>query len=106
MATGVSLFVAIATLNLFEVSPRSTHLPFIVAATKAWLASYHEDSEFWVENSIGRRVCGWVEEVWRQEPALLDTDKSKRVDVDQVLAALVSLGVPEARRLEEALNHE
>lgn len=104
--TGPSRFVAIVTLNLFEVSPRSTHLSFIVAAAKAWLASYHEDSEFWVDNGIGRRVCGWVEEVRRQEPALLETDKSIRVDVDQVLAALVSLGVAEARRLEEALNHE
>lgn len=104
--TGPSLFVAIVTLNLFEVSPRSIHLPFIVAAAKAWLASYHEDSEFWVDNGIGRRVCGWVEEVRRLEPALLDTDRSIRVDVDQVLAALVSLGVPEARRMEKALNIE
>ncbi|HNP65767.1 MAG TPA: hypothetical protein PKH39_17680 [Woeseiaceae bacterium] len=104
--TGPSLFVTIVTLNLFEVSPRSTHLPFIVAAAKSWLASFHENSEFWVENGIGRRVCGWVEKVWRQEPALLDTDKSIRVDVDQLLAALVSLGVPEARRMEKALNNE
>ena len=45
-----------------------------------------------------------IEEVRRQEPALLDTDKAVRFDVNQLLAALISLGVADARRLEEALN--
>ena len=101
--SGPSLFVAVATLNLLEVSPRSTHLPFIVAAAKAWLGSYPNDTDFWVDNGIGRRVCVWIEEVRHQEPALLDTDEAVRFDVDRLLAALISLGVADARRLEEAL---
>ncbi len=88
------------TLNLFEASPSSTHLPFIVAAAETWLAGYHQDSEFWVDHDIGRRVCVWIEGVRRQEPVFLDTDKLLRVDVDPLLAALVSLGVAEAKRLE------
>ena len=101
--SGPSLFVAIVTLNLLEVSPRSAHLPFMVAAAKAWLESYPDDSDFWVDHGIGRRVCVWIEEVRRQEPALLDTDKPIRFDVDRLLAALISLGVADAKRLEEAL---
>ncbi len=102
--SGPSLFVAVLTLNLLEVSPRSAHLPFLVTAAKTWLGSYPDDSDFWVDHGIGRRVCMWIEEVRRQESALLDTDESIRFDVDRLLAALISLGVADARRLEEALD--
>lgn len=100
---GPSLFVALVTLNLLEVSPRSAHLPFIVTAAKAWLRSYPDDSDFWVDHGIGRRVCVWIGEVRRQEPTLLDPNEAVRLDVDRLLAALISLGVADARRLEAAL---
>jgi hypothetical protein len=101
--SGPSLFVAIVTLNLLEVSPRSAYLPFTVTAAKTWLENYPDDKDFWVDHGIGRRVCVWIEEVRRQEPSLLDRDKPVRFDVDRLLAALISLGVADARRLEEAL---
>jgi len=101
--SGPSLFVALVTLNLLEVSPRPAHLPFTVAAAKAWLGSYPDDSDFWVDHGIGSRVCAWIEEIRRQEAALLDTDKVVRIDVDRLLAALISVGVADARRLEESL---
>lgn len=101
--SGPSLFVALVTLNLLEVSPRSQHLPFMVAAVKAWLASYPNDSDFWVDDGIGSRVCAWIEEVRRQDTALLNTDKPVRIDVDRLLAGLISAGVADARQLEESL---
>ena len=97
-----SRFVAVVTLNLLEVSPRSAHLPFVVTAAKAWFGSYPDDTDFWVDHDIGRRVCVWIEEVRRREPALLDIDEAIRFDVDRLLAALISLGVADAKRLEEA----
>ena len=101
--SGPSLFVALVTLNLLEVSPRSQHLPFMVAAVKAWLASYPNDSDFWVDDGIGSRVCAWIEEVRRQDTALLNTDKPVRIDVDRLLAGLISAGVADARQIEESL---
>lgn len=101
--SGPSHFVASVTLNLLEVSPRSAHLPFMVAAVQAWLGSYPDDSEFWVAHGFGRRACVWFEEIGRQEPALFVNNRAMRLDLDRLLAALVSLGVAEARRLEEAL---
>ena len=101
--TGPFLFVAVVTLNLLEVSPRSAHLPFLVTAAKTWLGSHPDDSDFWVDHEIGRRACVWIEKIWRQEPALLDADEPIRFDVDRLLSALISLGVAEAKRLEEAL---
>jgi hypothetical protein len=100
---GSCLFVALVTLNLFEVSPKPIHLPFIISAAKAWQARYPDDSRFWIDNAIGRRICALIQEARRQEPRLLDPDQSVRSDVDRILATLVRVGVAEARRLEEAL---
>ena len=100
---GPCLFVAILTMNLLEVSPTPTHLPFTITAAKTWLESFPDYSELWVDYSIGRRVCAWIEKVWLQEPTLLDGSSAARLDVDSLLAALVSLGVADARRLEESL---
>lgn len=75
----------------------------MVTSAKTWLESNADSSTFWVDNDIGRRVCTWVEGVWRQESALLNMDRAIRTDVDRLLAALVSLGVADARPLEEML---
>jgi len=101
--SGPSLFVAVLTLNLLEVSPNSTHLPFLVKAAKTWIESYPDDIEFWNDYGIGRRVCVLIEEIWRKDQDLLDGDKAIRHDVDRLLSTLINLGVPDARRLEEAL---
>jgi hypothetical protein len=103
VVSGPSLFVALVTLNLIEVAPKSTHLQFMMAAAKAWLRSYPDSNDFWIGHEIGRRVSVWIEAVWRREPTLLDVERTVRLDVDRLLAALVSLGVADARRLEEAL---
>src|SRR6267142_1139455 len=51
---GPSLFAAVVTLNLLEMSPASAHLPFLLAAAKTWLESYADDSDFWGDYGIGR----------------------------------------------------
>jgi hypothetical protein len=101
--TGPSLFVALVTLNLLEVSPKSAHLPFIIAAARTWLERYPGDKKFWVDQDIGHRVCMCIEKIRLQEPALLGNNQAARFDVDRLLTALISLGVADARRLEEAL---
>jgi len=98
-----SLFVALVTLNLLEVSPRVAHIPYLVGAAKTWLESYTADTAFWVDHGIGRRVCEWIKIARLQKPSLLASDDALRADVDRVLAALVNLGVAEAKLLEEAL---
>lgn len=92
------------TCNLVEVSPQPDHLEFVVSAAHTWLASYADDVDFWVGNSIGRRVCAWLESIWRQDPARFGLDQPVRAAVDQLLTALVTLGVAEARHLEETLS--
>ncbi len=100
---GPCLFVALVTLNLVEVAPKATHLRFVLAAANAWLRSYPDRNDFWIGHDIGRRVSVWIEVVWRREPTLFGAEGPVKAEVDRLLAALVSLGIAEARRLEEAL---
>jgi hypothetical protein len=101
---GPFLFVALVLLNLLEVSPRTAHLPLANAAAKAWLSSHPDDNTFWVDSDIGRRLCSVMEAIFKVDPKAFGTDKPLRRDIDNLLAALVRLGVPDAHRLEEALG--
>ncbi len=101
---GPCLFLAIVTLNLIEVSPRAAHLPFVIAAGNAWLTGYSSDNTFWIEHSIGRRLCAWFRTVLEIDGAVLSTDQSLRTSLEYLLAGLVRCGVPEAHRLEEDLK--
>ena len=104
VASGPSLFVALFALNLVEVSPRPTHLVFMVTAAEAWLAKYPDDTEFWVNRGIGKRLCALIDNIHGQQQSLLGyQDRALRGRVDVLLAALVGLGVPEAVRLEQTL---
>jgi hypothetical protein len=100
---GPSYFVALVTMNVLEVSPDASLLPVIVAGGKAWVASYGDDTSFWVEHGIGRRLCAWIDQVREASPEALAADKPERQAIDAILAVLVRLGVAEARLLEAAL---
>jgi hypothetical protein len=99
---GPSLFVAILSLNLFEVSPRPSLLQFILSAGNVWMKSY-SDGIFWVDQDLGHRVCALIEAIWCLEPTLLDSDRPLRLEVDRLLSALISLGIADASQLESAL---
>jgi hypothetical protein len=101
--SGPSFLTALITLNLLEVSPKPCHLPFIVVAAHVWLKSYSDSAPFWIDSGMGHRVCALIDVIWRREPVLFNRAQTLRNDVDQLLAALVRIGVAEAARLERAL---
>ena len=103
LTSGPSYFAALVTMDLLEVSPQPSLLPVLVAGGKAWIGSYADDTALWVEHGIGRRFCALVDRVCQSAPDALAADKPERQDIDVILAALVLLGVPEARQLETAL---
>jgi hypothetical protein len=100
---GPSFFMALVTLNLLEVAPAASHLPFIIMAALTWLRAYPDSAPFWIDNGTGRRVCTLIDNIWQKQPLLFDPSEPVRRDVDQLLAALVRIGVPDASRLEKAL---
>lgn len=98
-----NLVVALVTLNLLEVSPKAEHLPFLLAAAEAWLTHFPNDSSFWGNFAVGRRICTVLDILLEQQPAKFATEQSLPRRVDDLLAALIRLGVAEATRLEKAL---
>jgi energy-coupling factor transporter ATP-binding protein EcfA2 len=103
-AEGASLSVAIFTLNLLEVSPRSAHLPFLLTVAGAWMAAFPNSTDFWIDHAIGRRVCGLIDAARLEEPGLFSVNQPLREQTNSLLPALIRLGVAEAARLERSLT--
>jgi hypothetical protein len=103
---GASPHVATLTLNVLEVAPQPHHLSLLIKALGAWLDVYSADRAFWVDQGVGRRACIWIEAIREQEPAAISPHTTLRGALDHILAALVALGVPEARRLELELAEQ
>ena len=101
--SGPSYFTALVTMDLLEVSPTPSLLPVLVAGGKVWVSRYGDDTIFWVEHGIGRRVCTWIDRVRRSSPEVLLAGNPGRQGIDVILAALVRLGVPEANQVEASL---
>ncbi|HEV2491946.1 MAG TPA: ATP-binding protein [Terriglobia bacterium] len=101
---GTFLFVAVTLLNLLEVSPRPEHLPLIVTAGKLWFAAHPDGKEFWIEHSIGRRLCSVIEAIVALDPKAFAQDQTARREIEGLLPGLIRLGVAEAHHLEEALR--
>lgn len=101
---GPSPFVALVLLNLLEVAPRAEQLNVLVAAGTTWLAAYPDFRQLWVDQGAGRRWCLVVEAIRARSPESTGHSALCRPVIDDVIAALVALGVPEASRLEEDLS--
>lgn len=97
-----STFVAIAFLGLLEVQPHANQLMFMARSVGAWWRVQGANSEFWVDQAIGRRICDWVEK------AVLTALASREVLDSTELTALVDIlvrcGTPVARALEEHVS--
>jgi hypothetical protein len=102
--SGPFLFMATVLLNLLEVSPRPTHLGLVSAAAKGWLVAHPDSREFWIGQTIGRRVCSLIEAILSLDPNLFSSSQPLRQETDDLLGRLVRLGVSEAHRLEEAFR--
>ncbi len=100
---GPSLFVAIVTLNLLEVSPRVEHASLLIGAVKVWVSAFADDNDFWINHGIGRRVCALIDSILIRNKALFEANSVLRPDVDFVLAAMVRVGVAEATRSEREI---
>jgi hypothetical protein len=101
---GPSPFVALVLLNLLEVTPRAEQLQVLVTAGSAWIEAYPDFRQLWLDHGVGRRWCLLVEAIRIRSPASFSHSAPLRSTIDSLVAALISLGVPEATRLEEELG--
>lgn len=101
LATGApTILVAAETMSFLETSPRVSQLPFAMEIGKGWVASRPDDTGFWVDYGVGRKLCQWLDKTLEIAPEAFRPEGTYRRDIDAILAALVRVGVPEARQLE------
>lgn len=101
---GPSPFVAFVLLNLLEVAPQAEQLDVLVAAGSTWLSAYPDFRQFWGDQGMGRRWCLVVDSIRALTPVSIGPTAPCRSGIDDVVAALIAQGVPEASRLEEELT--
>ena len=85
------------------MSPKPSHLPLIVRAAATWLKTYPDGVLLWIDNDTGRRICCLIDDIRLKDPGVFRGQENLRNDLDQLLAALIRIGVANAARLEQAL---
>lgn len=104
VSKGPSPFVALLLLNLLEVAPRAEQLNMLVGAVSVWLEVYPDFQQLWIDYGVGRRWCLVMEAILGRSPCSFSNSAPLRPAIDNFVASLVALGVPEAARLEEELG--
>jgi hypothetical protein len=79
-------------------------VPLIFTASKSWLEAVPDDKAFWIDQSVGRRLCALLDAILILDPQPFAPDQPSRKDVDRLLEAQVRMGIPDAYRLEERLR--
>lgn len=101
---GPSPFAAMALLNLLEVTPRAEQLDVLVEAGSVWLEAYPDFRQLWIDHGMGCRWCLLMEAIRARSPIRFSSSAPLRPAIDNLVASLIALGVPEATRLEEELS--
>jgi hypothetical protein len=101
---GPTTFVAMCTMNMLLVAPRSRHLDFVLTAVEAWFERSSSDASLWVTAGVGRMVVQWFEATKLQEPAILEPAHPYRSRIDGVIGQLVSAGIAEAHEIERQIE--
>ena len=104
VSKGPSPFVALVLLNLLEVAPRAEQLDVLVEAGSVWLEAFPDFRQMWIDYGVGRRWCLVMEAIRARSPSSFSSSAPLRPAIDNLVASLVALGVPEATRLEEELG--
>jgi len=104
VSNGPSPFVALVLLNLLEVAPRAEQVDVLVEAGRIWIEAYPDFRQLWIDYGLGRRWCLVMDAIRARSPSSFSNSAPLRPAIDNLVASLVALGVPEATRLEEELG--
>ena len=102
VAESPSYFAAFSILSFVEVSPRAEHLDLLLSAAEVWLAHFQDDTGFWIDQQIGHRVIRYLENFYAVQASDPRVQEFRKRTV-YIVGHLVSIGLPEAARLESML---
>lgn len=99
-------FTALLTMNVLEVSPKPEHAAFFLASAMTWLRRQPDNALLWTDSGLGARISRWLDAIISQDASLRLINHPLRSQLDDLLARLVQVGVPEAHRIERSLAHQ
>jgi hypothetical protein len=96
-----SQYIAFQFLDLLELKIYPDNLGYLISAATAWIQKYPQDTSFWIEYGMGKRICSWFAEVLKTNPAMFIGPTCPSREIDHLLDGLMRLGVAAARSVEE-----
>ena len=99
-------YVAVLFLTLVESYPCAVLLRDVVRVASAWRGEHAVGAQFWTEHQIGHRVCVWIDEALKDEPAAFEALTQVQDDLGKCLDVLVRSGLASARTLEARIAED
>lgn len=99
-----SQYIAVQFLALLELKIDSGNIGYLVTTATAWMAAYPDDTSFWIDHGVGRRICAWLGETMKSFPEAFCAPGCPSADIDRLVDSLLRLGLAPARQVEEALS--
>lgn len=96
-----SQYIALQFLDLMELKSDAENLGHLVGTASAWMATYPDDTSFWIDYGVGRRICAWLAEAMNADPGAFAAPTCPSAEIDRLLDSLTRLGVAAARQVEE-----
>ncbi len=99
-----SLSIAIMVLAIASVSTDAPFVRFVAGALHACLRRFPDDTKLWIDYSVGKDFCKWLESVVSAKGVEVLDALAIRASIEEILSNLIRLGLPEAATLETALS--
>jgi len=99
-----SQYIALQFLNLMELKVDPANLHYLVTTASAWMAKYPEDTTFWIDYGVGKRICAWLAEAMKAEPETFAAPACPSGEIDRLLDGFLRVGVAAARQVEETFS--
>jgi hypothetical protein len=96
-----SQYIAFQFLDLLTLKVDTDNLGYLITTANSWMASYPSDTSFWIERTVGRRICSWLTEAMNTNPAAFSAQSCPASEIDALLDNLLRLGLAMARQVEE-----
>ena len=99
-----SQYIALQFLDLMELKVDPENLGYLVRTANSWMAEYPEDTSFWIDYGVGKRICAWLTEAMKTHPGAFASPRCPSPEIDRILDSLLLLGVAAARPVEQTLS--
>src|SRR5579872_5531898 len=91
-----SQYIALQFLDLMELKVDPENLPYLVTTASAWISKYPDDTAFWIDYGVGKRICAWLAEAMSIARHAFNAPSCPSDEIERLLDSLLRLGVAAA----------